>query len=227
MKKLLPVILLLCLATAAFGLEFSAGAGATVGGFWQTEYYEDYVVIYDERKIMDATVAVSFSAWFDAMYGMASIGFRANGLTHRTITNVGPFAPAGSESDTDERWGYLSFSLLGRYPFALGPVRLFPLLGIEYDLNLYHKDSDGTDLKASLTDEEKGYLNQFWFKFGVGADITLSKRLYVRPLALIGFKFLNAAEKQVIQDAIDTGGASVARKTDLVFAGGVQVGWRF
>ena len=44
-------------------------------------------------------------------------------------------------------------------------------------------------------------LDQFWFKFGVGADIGVYKGLSVRPLALFGFKLLNSAEKADLQDA--------------------------
>ena len=132
-----------------------------------------------------------------------------------------------SESDVDGRAGYLSFSLLGRYPFALGPVSIFPLLGMEYDLNLYYQDIDGNDLKARFPDQEKADLNQFWFKAGVAADIALYKGLSARSQALLGFKLLNQGEKADLQDAIDNYGATTARMTEFVFKGGVQAGWRF
>ena len=91
----------------------------------------------------------------------------------------------------------------GPLPFALGPVSLFPLLGIEYDLNLYLKDADGTDLKAGLTDQEKADLNQFWFKAGAGADFVVYKGLYVRPLVLMGFKLLTRENGRRSRTAID------------------------
>jgi hypothetical protein len=227
MKRLLIVTLFAALAVSAFGIDLSVGAGMSVGGFSATEYYEDYLVIYDVLKIQDVTVPYGVMAWFDATYGTVAVGFRANGNVHTTITSDGFLGPDSSETDTDERWGYLSFALLGRYPFALGPLSLFPLLGIEYDLNLYWKDVDGGDLKAALPEEEKAWLNQVWFKAGVGADIVLSKGLFVRPLVLLGFKVLNADERETLQNAIDPGGANVARKTNFVLEAGVQAGWRF
>jgi hypothetical protein len=227
MKKLLLVALLAGVTTGVFGLDLSAGIGGNVGGFWATSYYEDYFIIFDVYKDQYVTVPLGFSAWFDANYGMAAIGFRANGNTHNTLTTDGLGGPDSTETDDDASSGFLTFMVLGRYPFSLGPVTLFPLLGIEYDQNLYWKDVDGTDLKASLTDEEKGYLNQFWFKAGAGADITLYKGLFVRPLMLLSFKVLNADERDDVQKAIDDGGANTARKTDFILEGGVQVGWRF
>lgn len=227
MKKLAIVALLAALAAPSFAIDLGAGGGVTVGGFWASQYYEDYLVIYDVLKIAGATAPFGVSAWFDATYGVASLGFRANGNTRTTTTSDGFFGPAESTSDDDNRSGYLAFSLLGRYPFALGPVSLFPLLGIEYDLNLYWKDAAGADLKAGLPDAEKAWLNQVWFKAGAGADFVLWKNLFVRPLVLLGFKALNADERETIQTAIDSGGANVARKTNFVLEAGVQAGWRF
>jgi hypothetical protein len=224
MKKLMAASLLLCLAAEVFAIELSAGGGMTVGSLSQTAYYEQY--IFDTWKIADTTVPFGFQAYFDATYGMAAIGFTMNGNTHTVSTITFGASTVTTPSDDDNRSGFLSFSLLGRYPFTLGPVSIFPLAGIEFDMNLYWKDVDGNDLKASLTDQEKADLNRFWFTFGVGSDIGLYKGLYVRPLVLLGFKLLNAAEQQDIQDAT-TAGATVARKTDFLFEGGVQVGWRF
>ena len=226
MKKLLAVVLFTCLATTVFAIDLSAGIGATVGSFSQTKNTEDDSPIAYARNEVWATVPFGFSAYFDATYGVAAIGFKANGNTHYKSTLVVGASTFITESDDDNRAGFLSFSLLGRYPFTLGPVSLFPLAGIEYDVNLYWKDVDGYDLKASLTDQQKADLNQFWFKFGVGADIGVYKGLYARPLVLLGFKLLNQEERDDLESTISSG-ATVARKTDFLFEGGVQVGWRF
>jgi hypothetical protein len=234
MKKLLVVALLATLAVSAFGVDFalSAGAGATVGGFSQTTYFEPYIIIpgfweYDSRKEIVATTPFGVTAFFDATYALVEFGFRANGDPHRTITTIDGATVNTTETDIDQRSGFLTFTLLGRFPFTLGPISLFPLLGIEYDLNLYLKAADGTDLKAALPEEERPWLNQFWFKGGAGADIIVYKGLYVRPLVLMGFKLLNQGEKDYLQDGITNFDATVARTTDFVLEGGVQVGWRF
>ncbi len=226
MKKLLVVPLLICLATAAFAIDLSAGIGGNVGAFSSTYHYEEWVV--DQWTERWTTVPFEFSAYFDATYGQAAIGFRANGSTHYVLKwTAGAFSYDNTASNIEDnnRSGFLSLALLGRYPFTLGSVTLFPLLGIEYDLNLYYQDETGVDLKASMTDQEKTDLNQFWLKFGVGADIGVYKGLYVRPLALLGFKVLNSAEKTDLQDA--KANATSASYVDFVFEAGVQAGWRF
>jgi hypothetical protein len=229
MKKLLLVSLLACLATGSFAIDLSAGISATVGGFSQTTLYEPYTILLwtiDSYRETVSTVPLSCSIYFDATYGILSFGFSGNGDPHRTIKTIDGGTTNTTETDLDARSGFLRISVLGRYPFRLGPVVLFPLAGIEYALNLYHKQGDGTDLKESMSEQEKTDLNQFWFKFGAGTDITLYKGLYLRPQVLLGFKLLNAGEKQAIQNAISDG-ATTARITDFVFEGGVQAGWRF
>ena len=223
MKKLLPVILLLCLATAAFGLEFSAGGGMTVGGFSQAAYFEPYWVLIsvDSFKSVETNAPIDFSAFFDATYAVASVGFRMNGNTHTKTTTILGASTFTNDDDDHYRSGFLSLSLLGKYPFTLGPLSLFPLLGIEYDLILYYKDETGADLDT--TD-----LSQFWFKLGVGADIVLYKGLSVRPQALLGFKLHNQDERDWIETAQGAPyNATTHRISDFAFEGGVQVGWRF
>jgi len=231
---MLIIVLFVALAVSAFGLDIdlSAGVSATVGGFSQTTRFEPYVIIpglweYDSRTEILAATPFGVAAYFDATYALAAFGFRANGDPHRTITTVDGATIDTNETVLDRRSGFLTFSLLGRYPFAVGPVTLFPLLGIEYDLNLYVKAADGTDLKAAIPEEERAWLNQFWFKSGVGADILVYQGLYVRPLVVLGFKILDPGEKNRLQEGIDNFDATVARTTDFVIEAGVQAGWRF
>lgn len=228
MKKLVLAAFLAAIAICAFGIDLSAGAGMTIGGFSQTTYFEPYTFIltFDSFKQTVTNTPFAFTVYFDATYAVATFGFRGNGSPHQTIVTVLGGSTNTNDTDIDERAGFVSFSLLGRYPFLLGPVSLFPLLGIEYDLNLYWKDAAGADLKASLTSDEKSWLNQFWFKAGVGADFFVYKGLYIRPLVLLGFKLLNQGEKDDIASA-ESSGATIARKTDFVVEAGVQAGWRF
>ncbi len=114
-----------------------------------------------------------------------------------------------------------------RYPFALGPVSIFPLAGIEYDLNLYWKDVDGNDLKASLTTRRRPTSTSSGSSSGSGSDIGLYKGLYVRPLVLFGLQTPECARESTISRTRSTPARHVARKTDFLFEGGVQVGWRF
>lgn len=232
MKKLPVALVLLCLPPLLFAFDLSAGIGTSVGGFWQATYFEPYVIIptiweYEWRRELTTTVPLTFSAYFDATYAVVSFGFQVNGSPHEKITTWDGSTKGTTEGSVDERAGFLSFSLLGRYPFTLGSISIFPLLGIEYDINLYLKAADGTDLKASLTDQERSDLNQFWFKTGVGADFFIYQGLYIRPELLMGFKLLTTTEREYLQNVMTTFDATTARTTDFVFEGGVQAGWRF
>jgi opacity protein-like surface antigen len=218
MKKLLAVSLLACLAATAFALDLSAGAGGTVGSFSSTYHYEEWGLV-DAYTDHWTTLPFGFSAFFDATYAIASIGFRANGNTRLQNTTV-IFGSEIKPPAVDDNYssGFLSLSLLGRYPFALGQFSLFPLAGVEYDVILYYHDENGADL-------DKTDLSQFWFKFGAGADIPIVKGLYIRPLALFGFKLLNSDEKSTLANA--KANAASASFVDFLFEGGVQAGWRF
>lgn len=226
MKKLSSMIVLLALAGTAFAIDLGAGTGITLGSYTGTTSFAPY--FFDSFETVLTTVPFGIAAFFDATYGVASVGLRTNGNTHLKVTNTGVpvFGTTITESDDGNRSGFLSLSLLGRYPFTVGPVSLFPLLGIEYDQNLYYRDEDGNDLKASLTAQEVADLNQFWFKAGAGADFVVYKGLYFRPTVLMGFKVLNQGEKDAIDSAV-SGGSTTARTTDFVFEAGVQAGWRF
>jgi hypothetical protein len=147
MKKLPVVPLLLCLASTAFAIDLSAGMGGTVGGFSATYHYGD--LRFDEFTECWTTVPFGFSPYVIATYGMAAIGFRANGSTRDRVMSTAAAVKWDDFDDDDHSSGFLSFSLLGRYPFALGPVSGFPLAGIEYDL------------EASMDTQEKADLDQF------------------------------------------------------------------
>jgi hypothetical protein len=87
-----------------------------------------------------------------------------------------------------------------------------------------YQDDTGADLNAAPTDKERAYFNQFWFRFGVVADIPIGKGLSVRAPALLGFKVLNSAEKAGLPDARDN--AASASCIGLSFEAGVVAGRR-
>ncbi|MDR2049203.1 MAG: hypothetical protein LBP69_07085, partial [Treponema sp.] len=90
----------------------------------------------------------------------------------------------------------IGFSVLGKYPFQLGRIILFPLAGIDYIVYL-----TGTYPKADLWKTNGVHqntaadFNTLWFKFGGGVDIPLKERLFVRVEALYGFGLENKFQK--------------------------------
>jgi opacity protein-like surface antigen len=67
----------------------------------------------------------------------------------------------------------LDLSLLGKYPFSLGRITVFPLLGFDYQIVVSAK-VDG--VKA----DKPGDLSSFGFDFGGGLDFPLTDHLFLR-----------------------------------------------
>lgn len=215
MRRSIVVLVLITVAAAGFALDVSAGGGLSLGGTCARFSAENYPFgLYDTYQRDRRTVPFGFTAAFDATYVEASLGL-AGSSNLRTVTNT---ASGGSTStnttDLAQAGGYLTLSLLGKYPFALGPLSLFPLLGIQYDLNLWLKDENGDDLRSTYTAQELRDANSLWFRFGVGAQYPVGKRLRVLAELTAGFKPLTAAEQQDVDTATASLGADSASGID-------------
>lgn len=226
MKRLLPALALALLAAGASALDLSVGAGPSVGTACRKFSADDYL-IWDSYTDRFTTVPWGFAACLDATYAQVTVGLRGNGNTHEKWTGIIGTNTFSGEPDDNNSSGFLALGLLGKYPFGLGKtLTVFPLLGIEYDLNLWLKDQDGVDLKASMTDEDKADLNQFWFKGGAGVDLALGKGFSLRAEVLLGFKLLNQAERDRI-DTAESGGALRVSQVDTVLDVGLSAQYRF
>jgi hypothetical protein len=104
----------------------------------------------------------------------------------------------------------VQFALFAKYPFYIGNFSLFPLLGIEYDIVLSKEDSFGDKFgsdynsqyfyKNGITTSKKMALsdfNTFWFKIGIGGDIPLSGKLFLRGEYFLGIALLNNAYENI------------------------------
>jgi hypothetical protein len=228
MKKLLVVVVLVAVAAGAFALDLSAGAGLSVAGSCEQFSADNYLFgLYDTYTRNLTTAPFAFSASLDVTYAQAAVGLRGNGNTHRKTATTSSGTTSTTESDDNRSAGFLSLELLGKFPFTVGKFRIFPLLGIEYDLNLWLKDQAGADLRSAMSDQEKSDLNQFWFKGGAGVDFSLAPDLSLRADLTLGFKLLNELEKQTIDTALTTLGATRASGIDTTVDFGVSVQYRF
>jgi hypothetical protein len=92
------------------------------------------------------------SVWFDATYLRVATGLtmKPDASSFKSWLNVGGFV---------------------KYPFTIGPLVLFPILGVEYELNLADADSTGTDLRPGLTAEDLAGLNMLSLEAGAGVGI--------------------------------------------------------
>ena len=215
MKKLIFVFLLVALiATPLAALDFSAGGDFSFAPTWMTSKDNNF------KKTSSANF-LGFNGFFDAEYVRAGLGlnFTVGGTKDQIKTD------AGSVSVTNDKVSLANFrlSVLGKYPFTIAEiVKLYPLAGLEFDFNVSAKN-DGKDMKKDLKDDAKKDFNHAYLVFGVGADITVAKNLFVTPKATFGF------------DLRQNSGVKEAKKNNSKIKGGhamklefgVGVGYKF
>jgi opacity protein-like surface antigen len=211
MKKYIVAALLVLLAA---GAVFADDYGFSVGGgfsfvFDYTTATLDYDVpanvfptgnppIQESKKQTIKEFNYGGYFFFDAKYVEFVITL-AGGPADITVeypSAIGKL-PGNEEEVTSSKTSFnMGFSVLGKYPFTLGPVTLFPLAGIDYIVYL-----TGTYPKAD-TGKTNGVhrnvaldFNTLWFKFGGGVDIPVMEKLFVRVEALYGFGLENKFQK--------------------------------
>ena len=153
MKRILTILFILTISVSAFSLGISAGVGADAAYGWST-LSTTFGGTTSTMTISD--VPLNFKGFIDFTYVEASVGYMmVNGYT--SITK-----PANTTTNSTDKTGSLSLSLMAKYPFNLGPVTLFPLAGFQYVMNLSATDSSGHDQKAAMSADNKANLDQFW-----------------------------------------------------------------
>ena len=83
--------------------------------------------------------------------------------------------------------GFLDSSIVGKYPIKLGKCAIFPLAGVGY----------AQAVKTDSGDSKKDK-SQFYLKGGIGGDIPVTQKLYIRPTASFNYyldnKYINDYE---------------------------------
>jgi hypothetical protein len=202
-KAVVLAALVLVLGLEAFALDLSAG-----GGVYFAQTYG-----YAKREGYDAVHHVANSnfggtLFFDATY--AELGLNLGGYNY----NFAGIGSTGVFSGASFNGLNLGFSVYGKFPFKVGGIKLFPLLGLDSQLGLAFLDHQLNELPTRINDLGKGtaadYYNSAWIKFGAGLDADLSKSLYLRSSFLYGFKFYSTKESD-LKDDLDI--------KDLIYSG--------
>jgi hypothetical protein len=186
MKRLAVLAaLVLVFSAGAFALDLSAGGGVYFAQTYSYAKREGYDAYHDiGSNNFGAT------AFFDATY--AELGLNLGGYNYYNVSG-------------DAFNGFnLGFSLYVKFPFTVGSVKLFPLLGMDSQLGLSYLDRQLNELPTTINRLEKGdaadYYNSAWVKFGAGTDANLSGSLYLRTSFLYGFKFYSPKESDFKDD---------------------------
>jgi hypothetical protein len=195
--------------TAAYGQEtaanakrsvFSAGGGAFfTGGFsyWGT----DEITGLADNRYDTSSMRTGLYGFFDAKYAEVTVDV----LLGKLNDNAG---------DTANTLG-LRFGVNGKFPFTVSKtVTLFPLLGVEYDLYLLaHRDGsrrhpqDAAFPISNAKQDAKALeaLSVLGFKAGIGIDVALTERIFLRTELLYGIRLNSATEKYLLTARSDAG----------------------
>ena len=208
-RLVLAPLMAALLAGGAFAqAAFSAGLG---GAF--SANFTNYQYTEDGKKAMpqpadwfdtNYTGGGAF-AYFDAAYAMASLG-----ITFYDVTPANKDAKKAMDI-MKEKVSFTTFDieLFGKYPINLGAFTLFPLLGVDFKLALaYEQSIDGT--KTTYEDMQKlsgksgkvDRLTTIWGKIGVGADIPLGDKLYLRGIFLYGIGTNDEDQKETLEQGV-------------------------
>jgi len=137
--------------------------------------------------------------FFDATYGELSLGFfgGSGAMDVKAEDSLGLLGNESYKSDTTVM--SLNIGLLGKYPFAItNKLTIFPLLGIDYQivLNVKIDDAKIDDLDSSST--KSVHFSALWSKTGIGADFSITPKIFLRAEALYGVRFSNKYEKDTV-----------------------------
>ena len=179
-------------ATAAprkSGISVSAGGGAFFAGDfgggvrWQS----------GEQLAMPYMGGGGY-LFFDAIYAeIFAGGFIGGGQWTSDYAKSYPL-PSGVERAS------LNIGAFGKYPFDLGSVKAFPLLGLDYEMAVSAKLNLANGGEYYFNGENGRHaandLSALWVKFGGGADFALGQAMYLRGELLYGVRMANNAENE-------------------------------
>jgi hypothetical protein len=131
--------------------------------------------------------------FFDAVYAEAFAGYSAGSGTWDSPASKLP------DSLTDMPRSYINIGAFAKYPVAVGSTKLFPLLGIDYEMSISGKRvyADGREVELI------GSTSAAWLKLGVGADLDLGDHAYIRVELLYGRRTANEYENNVRNQYIE------------------------
>ena len=206
----------LLMATLAAGGAFaqiplSAGIGGTFTAdaanmSWTSEAKQALIYLDWPEDIMNMRyVGGGFFAYFDAAYVMASLGLNFYNVT---------FANRNMQKEMDALKAKVTrtefnIGIYGKFPFNVGSIILFPILGADIKLVLAETLTlDGEKYQYTNADDEEANplseLSCLWVKTGVGMDIPLGEKMYLRPIFLYGLGF-NNKEQNDEEDILNSG----------------------
>ena len=134
--------------------------------------------------------------FFDGTYFETFVGFTYGVLNNVKRDNNKQVAITSAQNTVHrESLGNaleLNFGVLGKYPIGLGPITLFPILGLNYNIFLLAWDKKN----VALTNSVPSTFSQFGFQAGAGVDYDFTSRVYFRLETLFQLRFVGSNLKE-------------------------------
>lgn len=171
MKKIVGCVAALCISFAAFALDISVGGEADFSHMFSVQKFGD-------EKTKTSTNLIGVHAFGDFQYALVSLGgnFSVTDLKMSTGTESGSYSL---------RTQYFTVKMLGKFPFSLGFVRLYPMAGFQFSF-LTAAKLDGQ--KRDLDSDAKKEFNHYDFLLGLGADFNVTPHIFVRATPTFGIQ---------------------------------------
>jgi len=234
-KKLVFLLLLAALlAGGAFAQTSSLGIGGTfTADFIRLAWTKDYTDIAPagfQKSMLNQNIAGGgFFAYVDITYVILSLG-----MGFYDISPVN--SDAKKQMDDDKKKISLTtvdISLFGKYPIPLGGALLFPLLGVDFKIAVSADDIYEGERFFNTFFAPGGAVSEYWssvwIKFGVGGDLPLGDKFYIRPMILYGFGTVPKFFRETVASMASSASLAI-RAADVIFHGldvKVAVGYKF
>jgi outer membrane protein W len=208
-KRHMLALPLLCLcALSAFPLssdgikrnsltpDFSLSAG---GRIFYNGMFNIWEYSYTNNDAGPAVVSVLESSLF------SNNGFGIGGFFDAAYLEIGmdlifgAFKPnaRGYTGDFEMNSTQFGFTLLGKFPFAAGPVTVFPLAGIDYQIFLSGEANGFTIKRDDMSGSYQDMFDAFSLVVGAGLDYNITDKLYLRGELLANFKLESDFEREL------------------------------
>ncbi|WP_428770692.1 hypothetical protein V1L52_02320 [Treponema sp. HNW] len=200
MKKIIALLLLFCLGSV---LVFAVDYG--IGFFTDFNYqYADWKAVFPVQTFKDSQ-KIGFwgiKSFIDVQYAVINFGIKGS-VTKTDLRDL----YTGLVLRPDISTVYMTLGVLGKYPFKLKSIRLFPQAGFEGDFIFSYKEG-GTNFEVNTAAQEDW--NRHWFDFGLGADIPVGKsgKLFLRPQTLFGLALNKPAYIKKAKADVEAAGGS-------------------
>jgi len=173
-------------------IDMSTGGGVFFSNSFDGGNKSDF--LYKSQKY--SWMGGGFNVFFDATYAELGVGITLGSTIWETLINEASFDDDYDDDCYYSGWNTeftafkaLNISLLAKYPFLLSEsFSLFPMAGVDYQWHLSEK-------YRGINIEYWDNPNRLWLKFGVGADYSVTDKIYIRHTLLYGIGLSSKAER--------------------------------